>query len=289
MADNETKELLKNILSQVTELKERVVQLEKVGVNDADKPGKLLKIRDSKVDPGVEDTHERVVGSADFLPIHFLLEGAHRQRAVCRISQPEFVATGFLIAPSIVLTNNHVIATVSEATTSTLQFNYQDTFDGSPAIRDDWRLDPSRVFYTNVALDFTIVAVRPQKRGEATVTAGSIWGTIPLPPGPLQFAIGTQMNIIQHPAGRKKEVALHNNTIDKIFSNVIRYKTDSEEGSSGSPVFNNAWDLVALHHAGGDQSAQGAWLNNEGIRGDRIVQTLRAQFPQTTILQELGL
>lgn len=30
---------------------------------------------------------------------------------------------------------------------------------------------------------------------------------------------------------------------------VARYRADTEGGSSGSPVLNNEWNLVALHHA----------------------------------------
>ena len=45
-----------------------------------------------------------------------------------------------------------------------------------------------------------------------------------------------------------------------------------------SPVFNNLWEIVALHHAGGDRDAQGTWLNNEGIRIDAVVDDLRDHF-----------
>ena len=31
--------------------------------------------------------------------------------------------------------------------------------------------------------------------------------------------------------------------------NRLRYQTNTEDGSSGSPVFNREWRVVALHHA----------------------------------------
>jgi V8-like Glu-specific endopeptidase len=31
----------------------------------------------------------------------------------------------------------------------------------------------------------------------------------------------------------------------------VQYTTDTLPGSSGSPVFNDNWEVVALHHAGG--------------------------------------
>ena len=44
---------------------------------------------------------------------------------------------------------------------------------------------------------------------------------------------------------------------------------------------------MALHHAGGDQ-VNGVWLNNEGMRIDRIVADLRANVP-AAIRTELGI
>lgn len=100
------------------------------------------------------------------------------------------------------------------------------------------------------------------------------------------------MNVIQHPSGRRKEVSLQDNRITEIFTERIRYTADTEPGSSGSPVFNNGWDLFAIHHAAGD-SVGGQWVSNEGMRMDKIAQDLRARYGGTAtgqqILAELGI
>jgi endonuclease/exonuclease/phosphatase family metal-dependent hydrolase len=57
-----------------------------------------------------------------------------------------------------------------------------------------------------------------------------------------------------------------------VLDKVVRYRTDTEPGSSGSPVFNNSWDLVALHHAGWRDGTNTA--TNEGIRLAAIVSHL---------------
>ena len=83
------------------------------------------------------------------------------------------------------------------------------------------------------------------------------------------------MNIIQHPQGRRKEVVLQDNKIERVKKSVLLYKADTQPGSSGSPVFNNGWELVALHHAGGERDAvSNEWINNEGIRISCIVSFL---------------
>jgi endonuclease G len=98
--------------------------------------------------------------------------------------------------------------------------------------------------------------------------------------------------VIQHPQARSKEVALHDNEITTIFASAIRYRTDTEPGSSGSPVFDNEWELIALHHAGGDFQ-NGQWLNNEGMRIDMIIDDLQNHYRGTpagqAILNELGI
>lgn len=116
-------------------------------------------------------------------------------------------------------------------------------------------------------------------------TPGSKYGFIPLRPTIL-FPIGLRLNVIQHPQGRKKEVAVQDNTLEGVYTNVIHYVSDTDFGSSGSPVLNNTWDLMALHHA-----RFPAHSANEGIRIDKIVADLRSEFQTSNpgILTELGI
>lgn len=114
---------------------------------------------------------------------------------------------------------------------------------------------------------------------------GSKYGFIPLNPG-VSYPIGLRLNVIQHPQGRKKEVVLQQNTLNDVHTNVIHYFSDTDYGSSGSPVFNNTWELMALHHA--RKPSESA---NEGIRIDKIVTDLRNEFQASNpaILTELGI
>ena len=102
------------------------------------------------------------------------------------------------------------------------------------------------------------------------------------------------VNIIQHPRGRPKEVALQDNQVTKVDHVVLQYTCDTEPGSSGSPVFNNRWKLVALHHASviADESEGGRRAStadsryryvNEGIRLSAIalwLETAEAHTPE---------
>ena len=123
------------------------------------------------------------------------------------------------------------------------------------------------------------------------IYAGIKWGFLKLPRA-VQYAKNQHLNIIQHPRARRKEVAVQHNQVQEIHQNAIRYTTDTEPGSSGSPVFNNAWDLVALHHAAGTKQ-NNIWKNNEGMRLDKIASDLRNHFNSTptgnTLIAELGI
>ena len=62
------------------------------------------------------------------------------------------------------------------------------------------------------------------------------------------------------------------------------YLADTERGSSGSPVFNSEWQMIALHHwggpwiDGGDIGDPSSFEINEGIRISSIVRNLRKQM-----------
>ena len=103
------------------------------------------------------------------------------------------------------------------------------------------------------------------------------------------------MSIIQHPSGERKQLAVRENQIVDVLDNFLHYKTDTSPGSSGSPVFNDQWEIVALHHSGIPRkdasgriltrdgkvwtAAMGEtavdWIANEGVRVSRILKHLQ--------------
>ena len=53
-----------------------------------------------------------------------------------------------------------------------------------------------------------------------------------------------------HPEGRDLEFSLRDNKLLECNDSLLRYRTPTEHGSSGSPVFEeNGWEVVGLHHA----------------------------------------
>lgn len=212
----------------------------------------------------ISNQFEKVNRGADFLPVDFLYQGAECARAVCRIKVPGSLGSGFLIASRrYIMTNNHVLSSVQQADDSIAQFFFEH---GREPISVN--LLPQQFFITNKALDYTIVACDPSPLPEITPFV--------LHMDPARISRHEAVNIIQHPKGRRKEIAIHNNQVIRVQDKVLHYRTDTEPGSSGSPVTNNDWQLVALHHAGWKEDETRAI--NEGIKIPTIVADLYQQL-----------
>ncbi len=217
----------------------------------------------------IEKQYEKIYKNSNFLKSSFLEMGVKSAQAVCRIVTDTSYGSGSLVASrQFILTNNHVISDKQTARQTTAEFDYdEDNMTYQVSLR------PDLFFITDETLDFTVVACDPSPL-PSSIQA------IPILADPKTVTRNERVSIIQHPRGRTKEIAIHDNKVTFIYDTVIRYTTDTEAGSSGSPVFNNSWDLVALHHAG---MVSGETVSNEGIRISSIVEFIQQQNNQESI------
>lgn len=254
---------------------------------------------------------ERIIGQNHLMSSFFLPLGAERACAVGRIVTKNGggVGTGFLISKRLLMTNNHVIQNDRIAALCRIEFDYVRRFDRGFGATQLFHLLPGDFFLTSVThddlnLDYTIVAVEPvNSQGEELAGRGYIPPVSSLG----DLTVLEWANIIQHPAGDPQQVALRDNKVVKSLEHFIHYEADTQPGSSGSPVFNDQWELVALHHSGvPDQVRPGVyrlrngdewdtqqplpypkqlrmwakvnWLSNEGVRIDSIIADARSRL-----------
>lgn len=205
---------------------------------------------------------------------------------VCRIEiasgwPPDF-GTGFLLGPDVVMTNYHVMEKVIQGQISpknvTLRFDYKVMADGTTLnsgttyrlAEQDWLIDYSKyspldsLVNTGEAvplldqLDYALLRVSGTPGDEPVGGDANkdhkapARGWIKKPTNVHQFQPGTALFIMHHPDAAPLKLSLDTNAIIGINHNKtrVRYKTNTEGGSSGSPCFNANWELVALHHSG---------------------------------------
>ncbi|TFI55085.1 endonuclease I [Mastigocladus laminosus UU774] len=241
---------------------------------------------------------ERILGQTDLMSISYLEYGLKVSRSICRIilrSRSGRVigyGTGCMVSPRLLLTNNHVLSSVEEAMSALAEFNYQSSIDGQMLQSSAYELDPVSFLITNRQLDYSLVAVK-----EKLDDSPSNFGWNPLIEEQGKVIVGEYVNIIQHPGGEPKQVALRENQLVDLLDDFLHYQTDTAPGSSGSPVFNDQWEVVGLHHSGvpkmddqgnyltidgsvwtpGMGEDRIAWVANEGVRISQIIKDIKNQ------------
>ncbi len=231
---------------------------------------------------------ESIIGdTADFLPVSFLAQGYRVGRAVALVmvgGPKRSGGTGFLIGSGLFITNHHVLPDVATAALSTIELGYEFDAFGRRQPSTRFALAPQDLFVTasEDGLDFTVVAVGVRLDGDGELAD---FGCCPLSDADDKHAIGMPVNIIQHPELLPRCVALRNNLLTARDEQVLLYETDTQVGSSGSPVLNDAWEVIALHHWGEPHLAHPTPAGetaqvNEGIRISAIVRDLRRQGDQ---------
>ena len=232
---------------------------------------------------------------------------------VCRIEIGGNAAgTGFLVGPDAVLTNYHVLKPILDGTTPAAQvacrFDYKVLADGSRVEgvvvglhATEWKLDfspnspaedtrnPDNPPPTAEQLDYSLVRLA-RRMGDESVTpkggaAAPRRGWLAIPDVAPVFPPKMPLMIAQHPDGKPLQLAVDTESVIGVNANQtrVRYATNTEAGSSGSPVFDLDWNLVALHHFG-DPACNHPVAYNQGVPIDKI----RARLAQRGKASALG-
>ena len=263
----------KELYESQTEVREgRLAEIESVGVLGAAGLQTAVK-RVAHLTVAEGRRVEAISGGTDLAGVNFLDYGRAAADCVCRILvDGAAMGSGFMIAPGVVMTNQHVIHDSEEAGNTLLEFGYEFGFDDIKASRRKFKVDLSKPFAISGEddLDFAIFAIT----GEGVDSLG--W--LPLEPRTDKILEGEPVVIVQHPNGREKELCLFNSELVQRVQAFLHYTTDTEPGSSGSPVFNRQWQVVALHHASLTLPIQhrgSAVVANEGIRISKIIDAIK--------------
>lgn len=204
---------------------------------------------------------EAIIGRNELLDFAFFSKGQLVGKSVGRILVPRFEGgnqhlladgkpwimngTVWMIAKDLAITNHHVINARNgdeapanaadlqkQAGEAVLQFDYNAAGVTPTSIR------VAKLLAHDPALDFALLSLN----------AG---GPEPLRIAPARLSLDATswqpLNIIQHPLGGPKKIGVRSNIARTADNDAVRYFTDTDFGSSGSPVCDDSWQVVALH------------------------------------------
>ncbi len=224
---------------------------------------------------------EAVLGNDAFNSYKWFVLAIDRAHNVAQILDPtdNAIGTGFLVRggdiaeslgeETLLLTNAHVVS--------------EDERDRGALPRDRARI---KFELSDDAAEFRateIIWSSPRDEHDATLLrldrTPRAKETFPIARN-LPLADGTQrVYIIGHPKGMKLQFSIKDNKLLALKERFVHYRAPTQGGSSGSPVFNEYWELIALHHAGGFNvprlDGKGVYAANEGISILSIIAQIR--------------
>lgn len=206
---------------------------------------------------------EKVLGVERYRSLTWYCNGLLRCRAVARIENlnEDGIGTGFLVKGAdlhgslpewVLVTNGHVIPEGLDPRNAVVAFHGLDSDALGPnrfRVLKRWWYEPS----SSPQLDTTVLELDgyPQRVEP-----------IPLAPQLPELTPSTRAYVIGHPRGlQQPQFSLQDNLVLDHDDTRLHYRSPTEGGSSGSPVFDNQWQLIGLHHAGGFAMPR---LNGEG-------------------------
>jgi hypothetical protein len=153
------------------------------------------------------------------------------RNAVGRIEFPQGtgIGTGVLVAQNLLLTCNHIF-TKTRVEKAWVRFGYKSDSYGT---EDTYELDLNFVEH-HPHLDYALIRLQPTPSLQ------------PIRPVNVILDSGQKIRLIHHPQGKPVEISGLGEIV-QVGQDYIDHNLNTDAGSSGAPIFNDAWQFVAIH------------------------------------------
>jgi V8-like Glu-specific endopeptidase len=232
---------------------------------------------------------EKVFGKHGPRSFEWYTRGLDRARAVARVeaSDGSPVGTGFLVRAAdvfksfdkkseelLLVTNSHVLSRTAP-----------DALRAADAVVRFEALDNRRTFGVR-----EILFESPEQKLDVTIASldSAVTGVEPCPIAPRQEPTfdpnsARKLFVIGHPLGGQLSISIDDNLQVGWQKPRLHYTTPTEPGNSGSPVFDDSWRLLAVHHAGSDRMQRldgrpGLYKANEGIWIHAVLDAITSEW-----------
>lgn len=243
----------------------------------------------------------QVVLAPELLSHSMLIHAIRASKSVARLKIPGFengkptgefaVGTGWLIAPDLLLTNHHVVAVQPD---QAIQFddlvmqtrNGTAWFDFVSYNNAFYEYSCGELLTFDVTLDYALVRLSSTCNNHPPTSIFE-WGYLPIYRERPHLTPQSRLNIIQHPGGAVKKYGMRSNHYvesEGKGSAYLQYTTHTEAGSSGSPVCDDEWRVVAIHHQWAqveEHNYRGELIHyhNQGVYLDKILADIAHKSP----------
>jgi hypothetical protein len=220
---------------------------------------------------------QAILGDERYKSLEWYERGLKRSRAVARIGRQASVGfgTGFLVNASdldpaetgqLLITNHHVIPqAIPDIQNAVVIFEALDGGKKKYAIEEMLWTSPVE------ELDATVLRLKTEVKKIDPYP-------MCVPPLP-DVKEKPHVYVIGHPGGGTMSFSISDNLMIDHKDPKVHYRTPTSPGSSGSPVFDSEWVLLALHHSGTRDTmpmlhGDGVYSANEGL----YFPTIKKQF-----------
>ncbi|WP_199339091.1 MULTISPECIES: trypsin-like peptidase domain-containing protein [Nostoc] len=160
------------------------------------------------------------------------LKAIKARNTVCRIESPKGmgIGTGVLVGKNVLLTCNHIFSK-TQVRQAWVRFNYNA--DSHQLDKDLFELDMTFVTYHNRP-DYALVKIKNNPQQQKAICSNETLDS------------GQDVRIIHHPQGNPVIISDFGQ-ITQVGEDYIDHNVKTDDGSSGAPIFNRQWELIAIH------------------------------------------